>query len=72
MIIQIKVIPHAKKEKIEKFGDGLKVWLKAPAQKGKANKALLLLLAKYFNVPKDCLKIISGLNKPNKIIKIEC
>lgn len=52
MLIQIKVTPNAKKEKIKKDGDLYKVYLVSPPRKGKANKELVKFLARYFKVKK--------------------
>ena len=46
--IELKVIPNAKKDEIKKEGGLLKVYIKKPAIKGKANNALIKLLADYF------------------------
>ena len=70
MIIKVKVVPRAKKEKIEEFNGGLKVWLKEPAEKGKANAALIKKLADYFNISKSKIKITSGLYSREKSIKV--
>ena len=41
MTVKIKVITRAKRERVEEFSDGLKVYLTTPALEGKANKQLL-------------------------------
>ena len=57
----VKVIPHAKKNEIVERADGfLKVKLTAAPENGKANKALLRLLAQEFNVPLSHVSIIRG------------
>ncbi len=38
----------------------------APAQKGRANQAILKLLAKYLNIPRSHLILISGIKSPIK------
>lgn len=68
--IQIKVIPNAKKNSIVKFGNGLKVYLTAPPTDGKANKALLKMLAQHFNLKKSQLSIIKGERSGNKVVKM--
>lgn len=70
MIIEVKVVPRAKKEKIEKFGNGLKVWLKEPAEKGRANQTLIKKLADYFGVSAKDIQIISGLRSSKKLVKM--
>jgi len=42
----------------------------APPQKGKANKAVIALLAKYFVVPKSKAKILRGHAAKIKLIQV--
>ncbi|OHE74497.1 MAG: YggU family protein [Verrucomicrobia bacterium GWC2_42_7] len=71
-IIKIKVIPHASKDEVAgKVGDALKVRVRAPAEDGRANQAVIQLLAKHFNVHPNQIKIHSGQLSPRKIIQIE-
>ena len=60
--IKIKVIPRAKKNRISGFmEDGsLKVRLTAPPVDGKANRALIKLLADNLNISQANISIISG------------
>ena len=51
--------------------DDLKVKLTSPPHKGKANKQLICVLAKYFNVKKSNVNILKGQSSRNKIISIE-
>lgn len=70
MIINIKVIPRAKKEQIKKDGDVLKVYVSAPPEDGRANEAAIKSLSKHFDVPKSKIEIIKGEKNRNKIIEI--
>jgi len=70
MRINVRVIPRAKRDKIERFQNGLKVHITKPALRGEANKRLLEVLAPYFRVKKSCLRIIKGQTTPDKIIEI--
>jgi len=70
MMIQVKVIPNAKKSVIKKEGEQYKVYLTAPAVEGRANQALIKALAGHFNVPKSGIQIIKGLKSRRKTIKI--
>jgi hypothetical protein len=72
MKIFVSVKPKSKIKKIEKTNENqFYVWVKEAPIKGKANKAVIDLLAEYFKVPKNCIKIISGKSCRKKIIKIE-
>ncbi len=70
MIIQVKAIPNAKKNVIKQDGAVLKIFLNAPAVDGKANKALVELLADHFDVKKNQIAIIKGLKSRHKTINI--
>ena len=70
MKVEIKVIPNAKKSLIKEDNDCLRVYLHEPPVEGKANKALIEILAKYYNVRKRQIQIIKGLKSRNKTIII--
>lgn len=71
MRLFIKVKPNAKENKIEKISeDSFIVKIKEPPKEGRANKALIELLAEYFKVPKSKIKIISGQFFRQKILEI--
>ena len=69
--INVRVQPRASNQKVIRNEDGsLKVYVRSPAVEGKANKKILELLAKEFDVPKTSIKIVSGKNNRNKIIEL--
>jgi hypothetical protein len=68
--IRVKVIPNSKTEELIKEGDWFLVRVKEPAKEGKANKAVIELLADYFGVPQKEVVISSGFGSRNKIIEI--
>ena len=41
----------------------------ATPEKGRANKQVILLLAKFYKISKNQLKIVRGLKLKNKVIK---
>ena len=67
----IRVIPKAKQAKVVEEGWGLKVYVTAAAEKGKANKAVIEVLANHFGVKKDCIRFITGLRSRNKVVEIK-
>jgi uncharacterized protein (TIGR00251 family) len=71
MRLHLKVTPNASRSEIiaEENGD-LKVKVQAPPEAGKANKAAIKLIAKYFKVPQNRVKIISGKKFHQKIVEI--
>jgi len=69
--LKVKVIPNAKKVRIAQEGEALKVYVTAPAVDGKANKALVETLAKYFKMRKSSVRIIRGEKAREKIVEID-
>ena len=71
MKLTVKIKPNSKNEKIEKIdGTTLLIAVKEPPINGKANKALVKALAKYFNVSSSAVRIASGHTSKQKIIEI--
>ena len=66
----IRVIPKAKQTKILEEAWGLKVYVTAAAEKGKANKAVIEALADHFGVKKSQIWFISGLRSRYKVVEI--
>ena len=60
MVILVRVIPKAKQNKIVVEEDRLKVYLTAPAIEGRANDALIKILAAHFQVRKGDIRIVRG------------
>ncbi|MBI4155113.1 DUF167 domain-containing protein [Candidatus Woesearchaeota archaeon] len=70
MKLNLKVIPNAKEERILEENDRLRVYVKKQAFKGEANKALIELLARHFNVKKKNIRIILGEKSREKVVEI--
>ncbi|MBE9568083.1 MAG: DUF167 domain-containing protein, partial [Proteobacteria bacterium] len=52
--------------------DTLKVKVKAPPEKGKANKAVIKVLEKVLQLPKGSIEIRSGSTSTRKTLEINC
>lgn len=70
MQVLVRVVPNAKKAKVEETDNGLKVWVDAPAVEGKANKRLIEILAKHFGVKKGAIRIVRGEKSREKVVEI--
>jgi uncharacterized protein len=63
--------PNAKKERIEKdLLDTLHVYVNEPPIDGRANQAIINALAKYFNVKRSSIILVSGEKSKNKTYEI--
>ncbi len=71
MQIKLKVVPKSSMNLVETEMDGsLRVKLTSPPEKGKANKQLIEILAKHYNVKKSDIKILKGETSKTKIVEI--
>jgi hypothetical protein len=71
MRIYLKVIARSSQRKIEKVSEGdYKVWVRSIPEKGKANQEIVDVLADYFRVSPNAIKIIGGKTSSRKIIDI--
>jgi len=71
--IWVTVKPQARREEVRKLADGeYSVSVRAPAREGKANEAVIELLAEHFSVPKSSIRIVRGETARRKLVEIEC
>ena len=70
MRIQLKVIPKAKREEVRQEGDLLVVRVKEPPKEGKANSAVVKVVAKHFGVSSGAVRIVSGYASRSKVVEI--
>lgn len=70
MKITVKVIPNAKHNQIDEVDGVFLVRVTASPTQGKANKAVIELLAKHFKISKSEVDIIKGLASRTKIVAI--
>ncbi|MDR2734436.1 MAG: DUF167 domain-containing protein [Spirochaetota bacterium] len=69
--LALRVFPQSRAESLEIREETLRVHLTAPAANGKANEALVRILAKTLNVPKSAITIARGARSREKLIFIE-
>jgi len=70
MKIQVKVKPNSKTQEVSQEGNSLAVKVKEPAREGRANQAVIELLAEHFSVSKSQVRILSGLKSRNKVVEV--
>jgi uncharacterized protein (TIGR00251 family) len=70
MKIQVKVKPNSKTAEVSQEGDSFIVKAKEPPKEGKANQAVIKLLAQHFGVPQSQVRILSGFRSRSKVIEI--
>ncbi len=70
MILNVRVIPKASRNLVQKEKGFLKVYLTKPAQDNLANMQLIELLSEYLKIKKYQLKIIKGEKSRDKLVEI--
>lgn len=71
MIVEVKVIPKAKSNRIQRTAsNSLKIHVSQPAEDNKANKAVVETLSRYYGIKKNQISIIKGEHSQNKLIEI--
>jgi uncharacterized protein (TIGR00251 family) len=70
MRLEVKVLPRSSREELVREGGVLKAYVKAAPDKGKANKALIELIAREYKVRKSDVRIVKGRTGRNKIVEV--
>lgn len=70
MTVSIKVKPNSRENRISKENGLVTVRIHAPAQEGKANKAIVEFLSDVMDIPKSYIEIVGGLTSSNKRVAI--
>ena len=70
MKIRVKVKPNSRIEELSQEGDSFIIKVKEPPKEGKANQAVIKLLAEHFGVPQSQVRILSGFRSKNKVIEV--
>ena len=69
--LRIKVVPASSRDCIAGWlGEALKIRVRAPAERGKANAAVVEIVAKALGLPKECARIVTGKASARKVIEI--
>jgi uncharacterized protein (TIGR00251 family) len=70
--ISVKAVPGASRDEIAgMLGDRLKVRVQAPAEEGKANRAICNLIAKRLGISTARVTVESGRSRAEKTLRIE-
>lgn len=70
--LQLKVSPGSSRNAIVGWmGDVLKLSVTAAPEKGRANEAVVELLAQALGVPKSRIRVLRGQAQPQKLVEIE-
>ncbi len=70
LILEVRVQPRSKKEEVKREGKILRIRVKAPPEKGRANKACIELLSKKLGLRKSQIHLVRGDKSQNKVFLI--
>jgi uncharacterized protein len=69
--LRLRVSPGSGRgEIVGRYGDGWKVRVTPPPEHGRANEAVLRLVAETLAVPRDAVTIVSGHGARDKIVEL--
>lgn len=70
--LPVRVTPGARRDEITGFAGGvLRVRVIAPPERGRANEAVIFLLAKALGIPKSNITLLRGVASRDKLLGIE-
>jgi len=70
--LPIKVVPASSRNGIAGWLDEtLKVRVTAPAERGKANAAVITVIAEALGISRECIQVIAGHASARKIVEID-
>ena len=70
--LSLKVVPGSSRDEIVGWlGDSLKVKVKAPPEKGRANDAVVALLADRLGIDPSSIAVVSGHGSPAKVVAVD-
>ncbi len=72
IVIPVKVQPNTSNEKVMgEYGGQLKIAVNAPPEKGRANKAIVKVLAKWLNVRNSDIYLMHGKKSKDKEVFVK-
>jgi hypothetical protein len=70
--LSIKVVPGASRDRVAgRLGDAIKVQVSAPPEGGKANRAVVELLAGVLGVRANQVRVIKGHTQSRKVVQVD-
>ena len=70
--LSLKVVPGSSRDEVVGWlGDALKVKVKAPPEKGRANQAVVALLADRLRIDPSSIAVVSGHGSPAKVVAVD-
>ena len=69
--LNVKVVPGASRDRVVgRYGDGIKVQVSAPPEGGRANQAVVAVIAMALGIKPQQVSIVKGHTQPRKVVDI--
>ena len=68
--LAVRVTPKASADRIIVEGGTVRVHVTAPPDKGKANKAVIALVARSLDIPKSAVELLRGETAREKLLRV--
>ena len=70
--IYVKVVPGSSRDQVAgRYGEGIKVQVSAPPEGGRANDAVVRVIAAALGLKPQQVRIVTGHAQPRKVLEIE-
>ncbi len=70
-LINVKVVPGSSRDRIAgRYGDGIKVQVSAPPEGGRANQAVVELLAAALGLKPQQVRVVKGHTQARKVLDV--
>jgi len=70
--LSLKVVPGSSRDEIVGWlADSLKVKVKAPPERGRANEAVVALLAERLGIDASSIAVVSGHGSPARVVAVD-
>jgi uncharacterized protein (TIGR00251 family) len=70
-LLEVKVVPGASRSRVAgPFGDGVRVQVAAPPERGRANEELCATLAAALGVRPSDVSVVRGASGPRKVVHV--
>jgi uncharacterized protein YggU (UPF0235/DUF167 family) len=71
VILSVRAHPRAARERLHWDGELLHAWVTAPAVEGRANRAVVLAVARWLGVPPSTVRVLSGTRGRSKLVEVD-
>ena len=71
-LVPVKVVSNASRSRVAgPHGDGVKIQVAAPPERGRANEAACAVLAEALGIPVRNVTLVRGQTSPSKTLRVE-